>query len=198
MDASYQGQCVFDKPHGIGSMTFKNSSDIKYFDGDWIAGQFHNGILIYKNGDQFKGLLKNRKKFKGTLTFANGGDLLDKKDTNKKHLAKLISKSIEFKSDLISTQFIGMWHDDSNSEGTLLYESGSKYVGQLQNNKRHGNGAYTYPNPEELNEAKEKYPFLIENKTELERISFTGEWEEDIKVRGVIIYRNGDIYEGQL
>jgi len=39
---------------------------------------------------------------------------------------------------------------------------------------------------------------LIENKTESERISFTGEWEENIKVRGVIIYRNGDKYEGQL
>ena len=32
------------------------------------------------------------------------------------------------------------------------------------------------------------------------RVSFSGEWEEDVKVRGVIIYRNGDRkkYEGQL
>ena len=30
------------------------------------------------------------------------------------------------------------------------------------------------------------------------RLSFSGEWEEDFKVRGVIFYRNGDKYEGQL
>ena len=91
-----------------------------------------------------------------------------------------------------------MWHDDRNREGTLLYESGSKYVGQLKNNQRHGEGTYIYPNLEELNEANEKYPYLIKDDREFERILFSGEWEEDAKVRGVIIYRNGDKYEGQL
>jgi hypothetical protein len=30
------------------------------------------------------------------------------------------------------------------------------------------------------------------------RLSFSGEWEEDAKVRGLIIYRNGIKYEGEL
>jgi hypothetical protein len=54
-----------------------------------------------------------------------------------------------------------VWHDDRNSEGTLLYDSGSKYVGHLKNNKRHGKGEYTYPNLEELNEAKANHPEMI-------------------------------------
>jgi hypothetical protein len=31
-----------------------------------------------------------------------------------------------------------VWHDERNSEGTLLYEFGSKYFGHLKNNKRYG------------------------------------------------------------
>jgi hypothetical protein len=57
-------------------------------------------------------------------------------------------ESDQIKSDLIMTQLIGEWQDERNSEGTLLYDSGSQYVGQLKNNKRHGKGIYTYPNLE--------------------------------------------------
>jgi hypothetical protein len=39
-----------------------------------------------------------------------------------------------------------------------LYESGSKYEGQLKSFKRHGKGIYTYPSQEELKEAKAKNP----------------------------------------
>lgn len=31
---------------------------------------------------------------------------------------------------------------------------------------------------------------------DLKRVAFDGEWEEDIKVRGILYYRNGDMYEG--
>jgi hypothetical protein len=30
------------------------------------------------------------------------------------------------------------------------------------------------------------------------RVSFSGEWEEDVKVKGLIIFRSGNKYEGQL
>jgi hypothetical protein len=91
-----------------------------------------------------------------------------------------------------------VWHDDRNSEGTLLYESGSKYVGKLKKNKRHGRGDYTYPNVQELNKAKENNPKIIIDLYDSVRLSFSGEWEEDIKVRGLIIFRDGNKYEGQL
>ena len=61
-------------------MTFTNSSDYSYFDGDWIAGKIFNGTLRYKNGDSFNGSFKDGRRFKGTLTFANGDDLPKSKE----------------------------------------------------------------------------------------------------------------------
>jgi hypothetical protein len=37
---------------------------------------------------------------------------------------------------------------------------------------------------------------MIIDSIDFNRISFSGEWEEDIKVSGVIIYRDGRKYEG--
>jgi hypothetical protein len=39
---------------------------------------------------------------------------------------------------------------------------------------------------------------MIIDKADLTRLSFLGEWKEDVKVRGVIIDRNGNKYEGQI
>jgi hypothetical protein len=91
-----------------------------------------------------------------------------------------------------------VWHDDRNSEGTLLYEFGSKYEGQLKNNKRHGKGVYTYPSMEELDQAKANNPGLKIDYADSIRLSFSGEWEEDVKIRGVFIDRDGEKYEGPL
>jgi hypothetical protein len=99
---------------------------------------------------------------------------------------------------MIWKEFKGVWHDDRNSEGTLLYESGSKYEGQLKNNKRHGKGIYTYPSIEELNQVKANIKGMIIDYADSIRISFSGEWEEDVKIRGVILYRHGGNYKGQL
>jgi hypothetical protein len=81
-------------------------------------------------------LFRDGRRYNGTMTFANGGYLLESKETRRKYLAKLISKSKLVSSDLIWKEFTGIWHDDRNSEGTLLYESGSRYEGQFKGNKR--------------------------------------------------------------
>jgi hypothetical protein len=48
-----------------------------------------------------------------------------------------------------------------------------------------------------LNEEKANYP--IKNYyRDLDRLSFSGEWNFDEKIRGKIIFRDGDKYEGQL
>jgi hypothetical protein len=60
-------------------MTYKNSHEYSKFHGHWVAGKLYEGTLIYKNGDSFKGLFRDDRRYKGTLTFANGGDLLESK-----------------------------------------------------------------------------------------------------------------------
>jgi hypothetical protein len=53
INGSYQGECVFDKPHGKGSINYKNSCDFSKFEGHFVAGKLFDGTLIYKNGDIF-------------------------------------------------------------------------------------------------------------------------------------------------
>jgi hypothetical protein len=82
-DGLYQGHCKCenDKPHGDGSMTYFESSDFSKFEGKWYNGKFDEGTLTYKNGDSYKGLFREGKRFIGALTFANGGDILESKET---------------------------------------------------------------------------------------------------------------------
>jgi hypothetical protein len=62
-------------------MTYKNSPDYSKFDGHWVGGMFLEGTLIYKNEDSFIGSFRDGKRHNGTLTYANGGDLLESKET---------------------------------------------------------------------------------------------------------------------
>jgi hypothetical protein len=63
---------------------------------------------------------------------------------------------------------------------------------------RHGRGVYTYPSEKDLRLAEINYPNIIIDFYDSVRLSFSGEWEEDVKVRGLIICRDGETYEGQL
>ena len=83
IDGSYQGQYLFDKPHGKGSMYFNDSSIYSYFDGNWIAGKFFDGFLMYKNGDSFEGSFKIGRRYLGKLTFANVSKNLTSKQARK-------------------------------------------------------------------------------------------------------------------
>jgi len=49
-----------------------------------------------------------------------------------------------------------------------------------------------------LIQAKANNPKLIIDKADFIRLSFLGEWKEDVKFRGVIIDRSGNKYEGQI
>jgi hypothetical protein len=45
--------------------------------------------------------------------------------------------------------------------------------------KRDGQGEYTYPNLDQLNEIRAYNPNLIIDELDLDRKSFSGEWNED-------------------
>jgi hypothetical protein len=73
----------------------------------------------------------------------------------------MLQNSMRIFSDLIAIQFEGVFFDEENSEGTLLYKNGGKYKGEIKNMKRHGEGEYIYPNLDKLNEAIANYPNMI-------------------------------------
>ena len=62
-------------------MTYKNSHDYSKFDGNWIGGKYLDGTIIYNNGDSFMGLFRDGRRYNGSLTYANGGNLLESKET---------------------------------------------------------------------------------------------------------------------
>ena len=111
----------------------------------------------------------------------------------------MLEKSKNINSDLVVIKFLGEWFDEQNSKGTLLYKNGGKYIGEIRNMKRHGQGEYKYPILQDQNELKKMYilkPMVW--KGEFYRKSFSGEWNADEKVKGTIIYKDGEKYEGQL
>jgi hypothetical protein len=91
----------------------------------------------------------------------------------------MLKTSKDIKSDLIVIKFDGVWYDDKNSEGKLLYKNGAKYTGQIKNMMRHGKGDYIYPNLEDQNRLKVQNLIPLLDKNEFDRKSFSGEWNED-------------------
>ena len=69
-------------------MNYKVSDDFYGFDGHWIGGKFHDGTLVYKNGDSFKGLFRDGRRHDGTITFSNEGGHLERKETRSLKLSK--------------------------------------------------------------------------------------------------------------
>jgi hypothetical protein len=51
---------------------------------------------------------------------------------------------------------------------------------------------------EELDQSEANNQGLIIEYADSHRLSFSGEWEEDVKIKGVSINRHGDKYEGPL
>jgi len=63
-------------------------------------------------------------------------------------------------------------------EGSIIYQNGDKYQGEIYNFLRHGKGKMSYFKDNDL-------------------MSYTGEWFQDSKFgNGLQEYLNGDIYNG--
>ena len=72
-----------------------------------------------------------------------------------------VKNSKAINSDSIVIKFEGEYFDEQIIKGALLYKNGGKYIGDIKDMKRHGQGEYKYPNLDKLNEAKAKYPNKI-------------------------------------
>ncbi len=73
--------------------------------------------------------------------------------------------------------YVGQWQNDrKHGEGTLTLASGIKYVGQWQEDRQHGEGTLTFSSGDK----------------------YVGQWRDGTLTQGKIIYSNGDEYEGEL
>ena len=106
---------------GFGVQTFSNSSKFERYEGFFKYDSFDgNGILLWRDGQRYEGLLKNNKQHGfGKLTFSN-------------------ENSFEsYKGDFFEDKFHG--------NGTLKYKNGELYRGTFQDSHKSGFGTQTWP-----------------------------------------------------
>ncbi len=165
---SYDGEWKDGERTGNGTFIWKNRG--KYV-GAWLNGWKHgHGVETYPENDQSSGigsmiwqlikinfLPNNLKNNHGVTNIAHDGD----------------NNEISYDGEWKKGQYSG--------EGTLIYKTGRKYIGELLNNFRHGHGIMSYAENDEWN-----------------RISYDGEWKEGkITGKGTFIWKNGEKYVGE-
>ena len=46
---------------------------------------------------------------------------------------------------MVASMWVGLKNNKKHGQGTFTYPDGGKYVGEWQYNKKHGQGEYTFP-----------------------------------------------------
>mmetsp|Transcript_15588 Transcript_15588/g.38440 ORF Transcript_15588/g.38440 Transcript_15588/m.38440 type:complete len:387 (-) Transcript_15588:290-1450(-) len=101
-------------PHGIGRMEYHLQS--RFYDGEWNMGHWHGyGTIRNAFGDIYRGQVVNDlREGNGKLEYADG------------------------------RTFEGLFKSDDAVKGTLTFPDGAKYIGELNDGKRHGVGIYYF------------------------------------------------------
>jgi hypothetical protein len=101
-------------PHGKGRMDYHLQG--RFYEGDWNMGHWHGfGIIRNHYGDYYRGEVNNDlREGKGRLEYCDG------------------------------RVFEGSFKVDDAVKGTLTFPDGAKYVGELNDGKRHGVGTYYF------------------------------------------------------
>lgn len=101
-------------PHGRGRMNYHLQG--RFYEGDWNMGHWHGfGIIRNAFGDYYRGQVVNDlKEGNGRLEHTDG------------------------------RVFEGLFRSDDAVKGTLTFPDGARYVGELNDGKRHGAGIYYF------------------------------------------------------
>ena len=90
----------------------------KSYEGNFINGKYEgDGVLIFKNGDEMRGVFKN-------------GSLISGRMYIKEAAVALVGNFVE---------------NNLQSPGVLEFDNGDKYEGEIQNNSPNGKGTMFYP-----------------------------------------------------
>eukprot|EP00980_Cylindrotheca_fusiformis_P011790 scaffold2816_cov121-Cylindrotheca_fusiformis.AAC.6 len=101
-------------PHGKGRMDYHLQG--RFYEGDWNMGHWHGfGVIRNAQGDFYRGKVVNDlREGRGRLEYADG------------------------------RVFEGTFKADDAVQGTLTFPDGGKYIGALNDGKRHGIGIYYF------------------------------------------------------
>ena len=230
----YVGEWKDDEFNGQGTYTFADGDKIvgewkngnvngqgtyTYANGDKYVGEFKDdkrngqGTYTYANGDKYVGEFKDDKLNGYAVQYSSDGSILKEgiwKDdefqyaqANSSANSDEISSSalpscptdpsvrwhdcfgaytFDSDSDWAGDKYVGEWKDDKrNGQGTYTYANGDKYVGGYKDNQRHGQGNFTFgPNSEWVGD------------------EYFGEYKNDQHHgQGTYTYANGEKYVGE-
>ena len=169
----YEGEFLNDKPHGKGTLYFKN--------GDRYVGDFINdnmegkGIFYYKNGSRYEGDFHNNKKG-GKGIIYNGNPIsfgYTKYDGNWKNGIKEGRGIIYYYN---GDKYDGSWiKEKKDGKGIFYYKNGDRYEGDFKFDGKGGKGIFYYKNGER----------------------YEGYWTNDKITKGIIYFYNGYKFEGE-
>ena len=195
--AKYVGDFKDDKKHGHGAYIF--ASGDKYV-GSYEDNKRHGyGLYLFADGAKFAGQFKEGMLNGYAIKFRADGSIYQEgifKDDEFQYPAKNLQNT-----GLAACPSSGYFH---NCFGSFTYESGSTYVGEFQNDRRHGQGTYIYASGTKyVGEFKNKYPygqgvyyFLADD--EYESDVYVGELKDNkFHGQGAYSYANGDIHIGE-
>jgi len=147
---SYTGAWLDNQKHGLGEFTWP---DGEKYTGDFVAGSRDGKCVIaYPDGSTYTGEIRNGlKSGYGRAVYFDDGD-----------------------TDIC--EYEGLYANDQETVGKMLFIDGSVYEGEFKNGLQHGHGKYTYNNGD----------------------IYDGAWQDDVKHgQGRFIQAGVVKYEGQ-
>lgn len=148
---SYEGDWVEGKKHGYGTFIWKNGDKyVGYWSNDKANGQ---GTMKWANGDKYVGEWKNDIPHKGTITYAPddiSGRVSYEGDGNIMHgHGSMAWKNFSITGDwafgLIKKGVPVLHHEyQVDSQDTLNYANGNRYIGKTKNGNCNGLGILYY------------------------------------------------------
>ena len=176
--------------------SFREYKNIKYKNGNEYKGYLKNdkkdgtGKLKIKNGEEYDGTWSNDNFIEGKVIYTNG-DIYDGKwENNCIFNGKIIYKN----GNLYNGNCV---NNKKEGDGIMVYLNGDKYDGNWYNDKRNGNGILTYKNGNEyngnwINDIKQG-----KGKLTFSEGYYDGEWKNN-ELNGYvkIYYNDGKRFEG--
>eukprot|EP01031_Cornospumella_fuschlensis_P028910 gene28910-34887_t len=183
----YEGMWETDKKHGLGKQIHRNG-DI--YEGEFVHGRKHGkGKYTYASGDSYEGgIVNGMREGWGVYRFVNGS-------TYTYHTG---------------AQYTGDWEGgDMQGKGQMVYPGGERYEGEWKGGVMHGPGKYLSVAGKVV-EAVFQFGKAMKKglaggtgdptaaSTNVPEDLYVGDYNEEGEKhgKGVMTYKNGDVYEG--
>ena len=178
----YFGEFRDSERNGWGTFVFGSNSDWSgdKFLGEFVSNEFHGlGTYVYANGNKDVGEFKNGKLDGFAISFDKYGQILRQGVWgNDQFLRATDSKPNSSSLPSCPSDTSKSWTD---CFGTYDYDGGDSYTGEWRDNKRHGQGIYTYSKDS-------KWAGDI----------FIGEYASNKRIKGTYVFGPNSEYSGHI